>query len=102
MGSSLLKPPGSPAGGPRSSFGAPSEVGEGRRSVPMSLPDRSLRAATIIILALTFFGVLTSVYPIAGFSIHSADKPIIPVWESGDEEQTTEKTKDDLPTPTLS
>ena len=68
----------------------------------MSLPGRSLRAATIIILALTFLGVLTSVYPIAGFSTHSADKPIIPVWESADEEQTAQKTDDDTPTPTLS
>src|ERR671915_608656 len=66
----------------------------------MSLPGRSLRAATIVILALTFFGVLTSVYPIAGFSTHSADKPIIPVWEPGDEEQTAEQSEDDIPTPT--
>ncbi len=69
----------------------------------MSLPGRSLRAATIVILAFTFFGVLMSVYPIAGFSTHSADKPIIPIWEPGDEEQTAEQTEDDdTPIPTLS
>ena len=69
----------------------------------MSLPGRSLRAATIVILALTFFGVLMSVYPIVGFSTQSVDKPIIPVWESGDEEQTAEQTvDDDTPIPTLS
>src|ERR671914_153624 len=69
----------------------------------MSLPGRSLRAATIIILALTFFGVLMSVYPIAGFSTQSVDKPIIPIWESSDEEQTAEQTEDDdTPVPTLS
>ncbi len=59
--------------------------------------------ATIVILALTFFGVLMSVYPIAGFSTQSVDKPIIPIWEPGDEEQTAEQTEDDdTPTPTLS
>ncbi len=69
----------------------------------MSLPGRSLRAATIVILALTFFGVLMSVYPIAGFSTQSVDKPIIPIWEPGDEEQTAEQTEDDdTPIPTLS
>jgi hypothetical protein len=69
----------------------------------MSLPGRSLRAATIIILALTFFGVLMSVYPIAGFSTQSVDKPIIPIWEPSDEEQTAEQTEDDdTPVPTLS
>ena len=69
----------------------------------MSLPGRSLRAATIVILALSFFGVLMSVYSIAGFSTQSVDKPIIPIWEPGDEEQTAEQTEDDdTPTPTLS
>ena len=69
----------------------------------MSLPGRSLSAATIVILALTFFGVLMSVYPIAGFSTQSVDKPIIPIWEPGDEEQTAKHTvDDDTPTPTLS
>ena len=69
----------------------------------MSLPGRSLRVATIVILALSFFGVLMSVYPIAGFSTQSVDIPIIPVWEPGDEEQTAEQTEDDdTPTPTLS
>jgi hypothetical protein len=59
--------------------------------------------ATIVLFALTFFGVLTSVYPIAGFSTQSADKPIIPIWEPGDEEQTAGHTEDeDTPTPTLS
>src|SRR5215212_3362765 len=67
------------------------------------LAGRSLRAATIVILALTFLGVLVSVYPIALFNTRSADKPIIPVWESADEEQAAQKTKDDdTPTPTLS
>jgi hypothetical protein len=69
----------------------------------MSLPGRSLRVATIVILALTFSGVLMSVYPIAGFSTQSVDIPIIPVWEPRDEEQTAEQTEDDdTPTPTLS
>jgi hypothetical protein len=69
----------------------------------MSLLGRSLRAATIVILALTFFGVLMSVYPIAGFSTQGVDKPIIPIWEPGDEEQTAEQTEDDdTPIPTLS
>src|SRR5215210_3853922 len=69
----------------------------------MSLPRRSLRAATIVILALSFFGVLMSVYPIAGFSTQSVDKPIIPIWEPGDVEQTAKQTEDDdTPTPTLS
>ena len=69
----------------------------------MSLPGRSLRAATIVILALTFIGVLMSVYPIAGFSTQSVEKPIIPIWEQGDEEQTAEHTEDDdTPIPTLS
>jgi hypothetical protein len=69
----------------------------------MSLPGRSLRAATIVILALTFFGVLMSVYPIVGFSTQGVEKPIIPIWESGDEEQTAEQTEDDdTPIPTLS
>jgi hypothetical protein len=69
----------------------------------MSLPGGSLRAATIVILALTFLGVLMSVYPITGFSTQSADKPIIPVWNPGDEEPTAEQTEDDdTLTPTLS
>ena len=68
----------------------------------MSLPGRSLGVATIVILALTFFGVLMSVYPIAGFSTQSVDIPIIPVWEPRDEEQTAEHSEDDTPTPTLS
>jgi hypothetical protein len=104
VGSSLLKPPsGSLVGGPRNSSGAPDQVGEGRSSVPRNLPDRNfLTAATIMILALTFLGILGSVYPIADFKTQSADKPIIPVWESGDEEQTAEQTEDDIPTPTLS
>ena len=104
MGSSLLKPPGgSPVGGPRNSSGAPNQVGEGRRSVARNVPDRSLLAAAIVILALTFFGILVSVYPTELFSTRSADKPIIPVWESGDEEQTAEQTEDaDIPTPSLS
>jgi len=56
-----------------------------------------------MILGLTTFGVLTSVYPIALFNTQSVDKPIIPVWEPGDEEQTAEQTEDDdIPTPTLS
>jgi hypothetical protein len=59
--------------------------------------------ATIVILALSFFGVLMSVYPIAGFSTQSVDKPIIPIWEPGDGEQTAKQTEDDdTPTPTLS
>jgi hypothetical protein len=69
----------------------------------MNLPGRSLRVATIVILALTFSGVLMSVYPIAGFSTQSVDIPIIPVWEPRDEEQTAEQTEDDdTPTLTLS
>ena len=69
----------------------------------MNLPDRSPLAAAIVILGLTIFGVLTSVYPSAGFSSQSADKPIIPVWEPGSEEQTAEQAEDDdTPTPTLS
>ena len=68
----------------------------------MSLLGRSLRAATIAILALTFLGVLMSVYPIADFSTQSVDKPIIPIWEPGDEEQTAEHSDDDMSTPTLS
>ena len=44
-----------------------------------------------------------SVYPIAGFSTQSVDKPIIPVWGSADEEQAAQKAQDDdTPTPTLS
>ena len=67
------------------------------------LAGRSLRAATVAILALTFLGVLVSVYPIALFNTRSADKPIIPVWESAGEEQATKKAEDDdTPTPTLS
>ena len=67
------------------------------------LAGRSLRAATVVILALTFLGVLVSVYPIALFNTRSADKPIIPVWESAGEEQAAQKTEDDdTPTPTLS
>ena len=69
----------------------------------MSLPGRSLRVATIVILALTFFGVVTSLfYPIAGFSTQSVDKPIIAVWEPGDEEQAAKQIEEDTPTPTLS
>jgi len=78
-------------------------VGEGRRSVATNAPDRSLLAAIIAILALTFLGVLMSGHRIAGFSTQSVDKPIIPVWESADEEQAAQKAEDDdLPTPTLS
>jgi len=56
-----------------------------------------------MILGLTFLGILVSVYPIALFSTQSADKPIILVWEPGDEEQAAQKTEDDdIPTPTLS
>ena len=104
MGSSLLKPPGgSPVGGPWNSSGAPDQVGEGRRSVAKNIPDRSLLAAAIVILALTFLGILVSVYPTELFSTQSADKPIIPVWESGGEEQAAQKAEDaDIPTPTLS
>jgi len=106
VGSSLLKPPGSsPAGGSRSSSGAPSsQVGKGRRSLATNTPDRSLLAPAIVILALMFFGVLvSSVYPIASFNTRSADKPIIPVWEPADEEQAAEQSADDdTPTPTLS
>ena len=59
--------------------------------------------ATIVILALTFSGVLMSVYPIAGFSTQSVDKPIIPIWEPADAEQPAGQTEDDdTPTPTLS
>jgi hypothetical protein len=103
VGSSLLKPPGgSPVGGPWNSSGAPDQVGEGRRSVARNI-DRSLLAATIVILALTFLGILVSVYPTELFSTQSADKPIIPVWESGGEEQAAQKAEDaDIPTPTLS
>jgi hypothetical protein len=102
VGSSLLKPPGaSPVGGPRSSSGARNQVGEGRRSLAMNLLDRSPLAAAIVILGLTIFGVLTSVYPIAGLNIQSADEPIIPVWEPGDEEPRAEHSEDDTPTPTL-
>jgi hypothetical protein len=44
-----------------------------------------------------------SVYPIAPFNTKGVDKPIIPVWESGDEEQAAQKTEDDdTPKPTLS
>jgi hypothetical protein len=104
VGSSLLKPPGgSPVGGPWNSSGAPDQVGEGRRSVARNIPDRSLLAAAIVILALTFLGILVSVYPTELFSTQSADKPIIPVWESGGEEQAAQKAEDaDIPTPTLS
>ena len=57
--------------------------------------------ATIVILALTFFGVVMSLfYPIAGFSTQSVDKPIIAVWEPGDEEQTAKQIEEDTPTPT--
>ncbi len=55
-----------------------------------------------MILGLTIFGVLTSVYPIAGFNTQNADEPIILIWESGDEEQTAKQTEDDILTPTLS
>jgi hypothetical protein len=69
----------------------------------MNTPDRSLLAPVIVILALTFFGVLVSVYPIAPFITQSVDKPIIPVWEPADEDQTAKQTADDdTPTPTLS
>jgi hypothetical protein len=104
VGSSLLKPPsGSPVGGPRNSSGAPNQVGEGRRSVARNLPDRRPLAAAIVILGLTIFGVLMSVYPIAGFSSQSVDKPIIPIWEPADEEQPAGQTEDEhTPTPTLS
>ena len=104
MGSSLLKPPGSsPVGGPWNSSGAPNQVEEGRRSVARNIPDRSLLAAAIVILALTFLGILMSVYPTELFSTRSADKPVIPVWESGGEEQAAQKAEDaDIPTPTLS
>ena len=68
----------------------------------MNTPDRSLLAATLVILALTFFGVLVSVYPIAHFTTQSVDNPIIPVWEPAAEEQTAEKPEDAAtPTPTL-
>ena len=78
-------------------------MGEGRRSVAKNIPDRSLLAAAIVILALTFLGILVSVYPTELFSTQSADKPIIPVWESGGEEQAAQKAEDaDIPTPTLS
>jgi hypothetical protein len=90
-------------GGPWNSSGAPDQVGEGRRSVARNIPDRSLLAAAIVILALTFLGILVSVYPTELFSTQSADKPIIPVWESGGEEQAAQKAEDaDIPTPTLS
>ena len=104
MGSSLLKPPGgSPVGGPRNSSGAPNQVGEGRRSVARNVPDRSpLAAAAIVILGLTIFGALTSVYPIADFKTQSADKPIIPVWESAEEQAAQKAEDDDTPTPILS
>jgi len=69
----------------------------------MSLPGRSLRVAALVILALVFFAVLMSVYPIAIFSNQSVDKSIIPIWEPGDAEQTAEQAEeDDTPTPTLS
>ena len=68
----------------------------------MSLQGRSLLAAAIVILALSFFGVLTSVYPIAGFGTQSADKPIIPVLEPGDEEPRAEQPDDDMAAPTQS
>jgi hypothetical protein len=69
----------------------------------MSLPSWSLRAATIVILALTIFGVLMSVYPIEGFNTQRAEEPIIPVWDPSDEKPTAEQTEDDdTPTLTLS
>jgi hypothetical protein len=68
----------------------------------MNSADRSLLAATFVILGLAFFSVLTNVYPIVGFNTQSADEPIIPVWVSGDEEPTAEQSDDaDTPTPTL-
>ena len=68
----------------------------------MNLPDRSFLAVAIVILGLTFFSVLTNVYPTAGFNTQSADEPIIPVWDPSDEEPTAEQSEDDAPTPTLS
>ncbi len=68
----------------------------------MNLPDRSLLAATIVLLGLAFFSVLTNVYPIAGFNTQGADEPIIPVWVPGDEEPRAEQSEGDTPTPTLS
>jgi hypothetical protein len=67
----------------------------------MNLPDRSLLAAVIMILGLAFFSVLMSVYPSAGFNTQSADEPIIPIWEPGDEEPRAEQSEDYTPTPTL-
>ena len=67
----------------------------------MSLPGWTLPVATAVIFGLTFFGVFTSIYPIAGFDTKGTAERLIPILESGSEEPTANRAEDDTPTPVL-
>ena len=67
----------------------------------MSLPGWTLPVATAVIFGLTFFGVFTSIHPIAGFDTKGTAERLIPILEPGDEEPTANRAEDDTPTPVL-
>ena len=67
----------------------------------MSLPGWTLPVATAVIFGLTFFGVFTSIHPIAGINTKGTAERLIPILEPGDEEPTANRAKEDTPTPEL-
>ena len=67
----------------------------------MSLPGWTLPVATVVIFGLTFFGVFTSIHPIAGFDTKGTAERFIPILEPGDEAPTANRAEDDTPTPVL-
>jgi hypothetical protein len=67
----------------------------------MSLPGWTLPVATAVIFGLIFFGVFTSIHPIAGFNTKGTAERFIPILEPGDEEPPANRAKDDTPTPVL-
>jgi len=67
----------------------------------MSLPGWALPVATAVIFGLTFFGVFTSIHPIAGLNTKGTAERLIPILEPGDEEPTANRAEDDTPTPEL-
>jgi hypothetical protein len=67
----------------------------------MSLPGWTLPVATVVIFGLMFFGVFTTIHPIAGFDTKGTAERLIPILEPGDEEPTANRAEDDTPTPVL-
>lgn len=67
----------------------------------MGLSNRTLPTAAVIFV-LSLFLIYVGMYSVTGSSIRSVTEPVIPVWESSDEDPTGKRSEDDTPTPTLS